>query len=100
MKDLSPGQYSRKELPRYFALRPKALASRLGAESPAYAKIYAERIALVEQEMLGMPGRDQYAVRDIIRSYANKIDLEAHFDNADLYRGPQTVRYTKIKSSR
>jgi hypothetical protein len=50
--------------------------------------------------MLGMPGRDQYGVRDIIRSYANLIDLEAHFDNADQYRGPQTVRYTKIKSSR
>ena len=81
-------------------MRPKALASRLAAESPAHAKLYAERIALVEQEMLGMPGRDPYAVRDLIRNYASKIDLEAHFDNADMYRGPQTVRYTKIKSSR
>jgi len=99
MKELPPGQYSRKELPRYWTLRPKALASRLAAENPHTARHYAERIALAE-EMLGAPGRDQYGVRDIIRSYANMIDLDAHFDNADHHQGPQTVRYTKIKSSR
>lgn len=49
--------------------------------------------------MLGAPGRDQYGVRLMIRSYAIMIDLEAHFDNADMHQGPQTVRYTIIKSS-
>ena len=49
MKDLSPGHYSRKELPRYFALRPKALASRLAAENPHTARHYAECIARAEK---------------------------------------------------
>lgn len=49
MKESSPNNYSRKELPRYFALRPMALASWLAAENPTEARRYAERIALAEK---------------------------------------------------
>lgn len=97
--EYSPGHFSRKELPGYWRLRPKALASRLAVENPHTARHYAEAIALAEQK-LGQPGFDQYGVRDIIRSYANLIDLRAEFPNADVYGGPQPVKYTKIRHSR
>jgi hypothetical protein len=97
--EYSPGHFTRKELPRYWTLKPKALRSRLAIQNPHTAQHYAEVIALAEQK-LGRPGFDQYGVRNIIRSYANLIDLRAEFGSDDLYRGPQTVKYTKIRHSR
>jgi hypothetical protein len=67
----------------YFAFRRKvakqAARSRLAVESPGTAERYAE-VLTNQVEKLGMRGQDQYAVKDLIREYAEKVDLEPKID--------------------
>ena len=71
-------------------LEKLAAKSRLAQESPGTAKHNAE--VLVKQvEKLGQRGFDQYAVKDLIREYAGKIDLDAAIDSHN-----DTVRFRHI----